>query len=42
LLQRLVGQRDEAAFETLMWRHGPMVLATCRRMLGKSPEAEDA
>lgn len=25
LLERFVGTRDEAAFEVLLWRHGPMV-----------------
>jgi|SRR5579884_14024 len=42
LLQRFIGQADEAAFETLMWRHGPMVLAACRHMLANSHDAEDA
>jgi RNA polymerase sigma factor (sigma-70 family) len=42
LLQRFITQADEAAFETLMWRHGPMVWATCRRILAGSHDAEDA
>jgi RNA polymerase sigma factor (sigma-70 family) len=42
LFQRFISQTDEAAFETLMWRHGPMVLATCRRMLANYHDAEDA
>lgn len=42
LLQRFISQADEAAFETLMWRHEPMVLATCRRMLANSHDAQDA
>src|SRR5262245_66370264 len=42
LLGRFVGARDAAAFELLVWRHGAMVLATCRRVLGHGPDAEDA
>ena len=41
LLDRFVGQRDQAAFEALFWRHGPMVLAVCRRLL-PAADAEDA
>jgi hypothetical protein len=42
LLVRFAEQRDEAAFELLVWRHGGMVLATCRRILGRSADADDA
>jgi RNA polymerase sigma factor (sigma-70 family) len=41
-LARFVGQRDEAAFTTLMERHGPMVWRVCRRMLHDDLAAEDA
>ena len=41
LLDRFVRDRDEASFEALVRRHGPVVLATCRRWLGED-EAEDA
>jgi RNA polymerase sigma factor (sigma-70 family) len=42
LLERFASVQDEAAFETLVRRHGPMVLAVCRRVLGDSHAAEDA
>src|SRR3954447_22116911 len=42
LLRRFVHQRDEAAFELLVWRHGPMVLGVCGRVLRDPHGAEDA
>ncbi|HXG08709.1 MAG TPA: sigma-70 family RNA polymerase sigma factor [Gemmataceae bacterium] len=42
LLERFVTARDEAAFEVLLWRHGPMVLNLCRRLLHRDPDIEDA
>jgi RNA polymerase sigma factor (sigma-70 family) len=42
LLARFAADRDEAAFELLIWRHGPMVLGVCRRWLGDLHAAEDA
>src|SRR5579884_1115666 len=42
LLDRFVSQRDAAAFETLVRRHGPMVLGVCRRLLQHPKDAEDA
>ena len=42
LLGRFVAARDEAAFATLVHRHGPMVYAVCCRRLGKFPDADDA
>jgi RNA polymerase sigma factor (sigma-70 family) len=42
LLDRFYRLRDEAAFELLVWRHGPMVLGVCRRVLHDEHEAEDA
>src|SRR5262249_54302189 len=42
LLRRFVETRDEAAFEVLVWRHGSLVLGTCRKLLGQEQDAEDA
>jgi RNA polymerase sigma factor (sigma-70 family) len=42
LLKRFVTNRDEAAFEALVWRHGSTVIGVCRRTLGPGPDAEDA
>ena len=42
LLDRFAVRRDGAAFEALVARHGPMVLATCRGVLKDSHAAEDA
>jgi RNA polymerase sigma factor (sigma-70 family) len=42
LLQRFVNGRDETAFELLVWRHGPMALGVCRRILHHTHDAEDA
>jgi RNA polymerase sigma factor (sigma-70 family) len=42
LLERFASGRDESAFTEVLRRHGPMVLAVCRRVLGAGPDAEDA
>jgi RNA polymerase sigma factor (sigma-70 family) len=42
LLERFVRSRDEAAFEVLVWRHGPMIWGLCRRLLRQDSDAEDA
>jgi RNA polymerase sigma factor (sigma-70 family) len=41
LLERFVRHHDEAAFITLLGRHGPMVLAVSRRILAHEHDAED-
>lgn len=42
LLRQFLEAHDERAFADLVGRHGPMVLATCRRQLGNSSDADDA
>jgi Sigma-70 region 2 len=42
LLERFIADRDEAAFEELIARHGPMVLGICRRWLDDPHDVEDA
>ncbi len=42
LLEAYLTRRDEAAFECLIWRHGPAVLGACRRILQNGVDAEDA
>ena len=45
LLEQYIARRDElgeAAFATLVQRHGPMVLGACRRVLADRHTAEDA
>ncbi len=45
LLERFTnrtGSASELAFAALVERHGPLVLGTCRAVLGRSPEADDA
>jgi RNA polymerase sigma-70 factor (ECF subfamily) len=42
LLACFIDQRDEAAFEALVRRHGPMVYGVCHRAVGNHHDAEDA
>ena len=41
LLDRFISTRDEAAFELLVYRHGPLVLGVCRRLLDRPADVED-
>jgi len=42
LLSRYAASQDGTAFEALVARHGPMVLATCRAILRNEHDVEDA
>ena len=42
LLERFLARGDEAAFEVILQRHGPMVLGVCRRVLGDPNDVADA
>jgi RNA polymerase sigma factor (sigma-70 family) len=41
LLRQFRDHRDEAAFGTLLRRHGPMILDVCRGVFGNEADAED-
>jgi hypothetical protein len=41
LVERFLASRDEAAFEALLRRHGPMVLSVCRRLLRDPHDTEE-
>jgi RNA polymerase sigma factor (sigma-70 family) len=42
LLSRYASRRDPEAFAGLVHQFGPMVLGACRRVLGPTPDADDA
>src|ERR1700687_3261978 len=42
LLERYLSERDDAAFEAILKRHGAMVLGVCRRILRNEADAHDA
>ena len=42
LLDRFVARREEAVFDAIIHRHGPMVWGVCRRILRDHHDAEDA
>src|SRR5262245_64486531 len=42
LVRAFVASRDHAAFAALVRRHGPLVLATARRVTGNAADADDA
>lgn len=41
LVERFVTKRDEAAFDALVLRHGPLVLGACRRILNDANDVDD-
>jgi RNA polymerase sigma factor (sigma-70 family) len=41
-LQAFLARQDEAAFESIMKRHGPMVYRVCQRVLHHAHDAEEA
>jgi len=42
LLTSFIDQKEEAAFDAIVRRHGPMVFGVCRRVVGNHHDAEDA
>ena len=42
LVERFAKARDPEAFAALVARHGPMVMAVCRGLLGSSGDDDDA
>src|SRR5207249_9034603 len=42
LIEQLLAGRDEAVFEAIVRRHGPMVYRVCWRVLQQEQDAEDA
>ena len=42
LLKRFVTRHDDVAFETLLYRHGPLVWNICSKLLHDAHEVEDA
>jgi RNA polymerase sigma factor (sigma-70 family) len=42
LLREFVSQKSDDAFAAILQRHGPLVLAVCRRTLRDNTDAEDA
>src|SRR4029077_12813047 len=42
LLQAFAARNDQAAFDVLLRRHGPMVWGVCRRLLAEPHDVEDA
>lgn len=42
LLRRFIHDGDEASFAAIVERHASLVMSVCRRVLGRSPDVDDA
>jgi RNA polymerase sigma factor (sigma-70 family) len=42
LVERFLSAHDEAAFQAILSRHGPMIFRVCRRVLSQEQDVEDA
>jgi hypothetical protein len=42
LLRRFIYDGDEASFAAIVERHSSLVMSVCRRVVGQSPDVDDA